>query len=238
MTEYSMPAETRAYAIGDIHGRLDLLLIMHTLILEDAAAVNCRKVLIYLGDYVDRGRDTKGVLDCLIDKPLSGFEIVHLKGNHEDLMLQYLSGEMEGGAWLMNGGDATFRSYGLTVDYFVTEAELDAVRGDFLDALPATHLAFLNELQHCHQVGDYFFVHAGVRPGVPLAAQKPEDLMWIREDFLGSDEPFEKQIIHGHSIMPEVDVCNNRIGIDTGAFMSGKLTCAVIDGSAVRFLQT
>ncbi|MCZ6467059.1 MAG: metallophosphoesterase family protein [Alphaproteobacteria bacterium] len=230
------------YAVGDIHGRVDLLAALHDRILDDAAAVTAgRKVLVYLGDYVDRGPCSFAVVDMLIEAPLEGFEIVHLKGNHEDFLLRFVEEENleEADLWFINGGDATLHSYKvplLTLPFGL--AELETARRAFLAALPPSHMTFFQGLKMFHVEGDYLFVHAGIKPGVPLDEQNEEDLLWIREEFLDSDAAFGHMVVHGHTPAAETDVRPNRIGIDTGAFYTDRLTCLVVEGDSMRFLHT
>jgi serine/threonine protein phosphatase 1 len=231
------PPGTRVYAIGDIHGRLDLLRAIHQLIHEDAYAHQApRNVAVYLGDYIDRGDTSSAVLDCLIDQPLPGFQSVHLLGNHEDSLLQFLTDTGIGPAWLSYGGIATLHSYGVRPP--ASDRELSRVQEELRGKLPERHLAFLRGLALQHIEGDYAFVHAGYRPGVPLAAQVPQDLLWIRDDFLSSNADFGKIVVHGHTIAEQPDVRRNRIGIDTGAFASGTLTSLVLADDKWSFLQT
>lgn len=235
-----VPDGHRVYAIGDIHGRCDLLLQLHRKIVADVRARPgpTRRTLVYLGDYIDRGASSFDVLDVLIHAPLEGFERVHLRGNHEDLMLRFLSGRHDA-IWLHNGGDATLASYGLLASWMVAQpSEMLALRDRLHAAMPSSHLAFLQALRLWHVSGDYYLVHAGVRPGVPLDRQRPADLVWIREPFLLSDDDFGKRVVHGHTITSEPDVRANRIGIDTGAFCTGRLTCLVLEGTNVGFLST
>ena len=237
-----VPDDCRVYAVGDIHGRVDLLEALHDHILDDAAAATAgRKVLVYLGDYVDRGPWSFAVVDTLIEAPLEGFEIVHLKGNHEDFLLRFLEEENleEADLWFINGGDATLHSYKvplLTLPFGL--AELETARRAFLAALPPSHMTFFQGLKMFHVEGDYLFVHAGIKPGVPLDEQNEEDLLWIREEFLDSDAAFGHMVVHGHTPAAETDVRPNRIGIDTGAFYTDRLTCLVVEGESTRFLHT
>ena len=231
--------DTLLYAVGDIHGRLDLLERLHDLITADAAGLAAaRKVLVYLGDYVDRGPESRAVVDLLIEAPLEGLEPVHLLGNHEAFLLTFLADPDEVRVWFMNGGDATLRSYG--VDPWAEpgpEGRPATLHAAFVDALPEAHRAFYSSLQLSHEEGDYLFVHAGVRPGIPLDAQDPEDLIWIRGEFLESGADHGKIVVHGHTPMGEPQVCANRIGIDTGACYGGHLTALVLHGTERRFLQ-
>lgn len=234
----------RVYAIGDIHGRFDLLLKLLTAVREDAARPpagggDWTNVLIYVGDYVDRGPESFEVVDHLVHDPHRGFETVFLKGNHEDLLLRFVDDGVLGEAWMMNGGVATLRSYGVDAAAFVDAPDpLSAARREFSKALPESHRAFFKALKIAHTEGDYIFVHAGLRPGVALGNQKESDLLWIRGEFLDSDADFGGTVVHGHSIRPIPDVQPNRIGIDTGAFYTNRLTCLVLEGEDRRFLQT
>ena len=235
-----IPAGTRVYAIGDIHGTLAPLRELLRLIQEHAAQHNSctRNVVVYLGDYVDRGTDSRRVIDLLLGEPLPGFESVHLKGNHEESLLLFLADEQCGPQWLIYGGDATLYSYGVRPPPPTDLAGLKRARLEFSQKLPPTHLDFLRRLSLLHCEGDYVFVHAGVRPRVRLDRQNPEDLLWIREEFLQSDADFGKVIVHGHSISEAPTVRGNRIGIDTGAYASGRLTCLVLEETHRQFLAT
>ena len=235
-----VPAGVRVYAIGDIHGRLDLLLRLHDLIRRDADISGAaRRVAVYLGDYVDRGPDSYGVVDLLATQPLDGFECVHLKGNHEELMLRFMADGSMARAWLGNGGGATLKSYGVsTLGILLGDSGFQRMRAKLDRTIPNTHRAFYSELNLRHIEGDYLFVHAGIRPGVPLADQEVEDLLWIRQEFLNAEDDFGKIVVHGYSITARPEVKANRIGIDTGAFRSDCLTCLVLDGATRRFLDT
>ncbi|MDA0653778.1 MAG: metallophosphoesterase [Proteobacteria bacterium] len=222
------------YAFGDIHGRADLLGRLHTSVRDDASrAPEPRRIAIYLGDYLDRGENSRGVLDMLPAGPGPGFETVHLCGNHEDFLLRFLEDSGLAEIWLQNGAAATLQSYGIDAHLPQTE-----IRSRLAAALPESHVAFLKGLRRSASVGDYFFVHAGVRPGVALDRQDPRDLMWIRDEFLQSDEDFGKTIVYGHTPRDTVAFEDTRIGIDTMAWASGRLTCLVLAGREQRLLQT
>jgi serine/threonine protein phosphatase 1 len=238
--EPSGPAGTRLYAIGDIHGRLDLLRTLTALIHDDAYRRQApRNVVVYLGDYVDRGRESRAVIDFLLNEPLPGFERIHLRGNHEDVMLRFLTDISAGPSWLNFGGRETLESYGIAAPQPHAEpAALERAQRALAACLPTAHLEFLRGLRLQHEEGDYFFAHAGVKPGVPLDQQREQDLLWIRGEFLSSNAEFGRIVVHGHSISPVPDVRRNRIGIDTGAFMSDRLTCLAIEGTEWSFLQT
>ena len=240
-TEFQLacpPPDTRIYAVGDVHGRADLLAELHKLIAKDAGkAAESRRVIVYLGDYVDRGPDSAGVIDRLIDSPLEGFEQVFLMGNHEQFFLDFLADPAIGPQWVSNGGDATLSSYG--VDVAAGEAaDMAAVSALLQKKMPAEHRAFLEELAVSHCEGDYFFVHAGIRPGVPLSQQSEDDLLWIREPFLDSADAREFVVVHGHSPVEAPEVHDNRIAVDTGAVWSGRLTAAVLHEQDQSFIHT
>jgi len=231
---------TRLYAIGDIHGCIEPLRRLHDIIREHAAAQPvARNAVIYLGDYVDRGPDSRAVIDLLRDNPLGGFECVYLKGNHEASLLQFLDDELHGPQWFAYGGDATLRSYGVSAPHSATDwAGLERARREFAQRLPSEHRDFFSRLRLAHVEDDYMFVHAGVRPEVPLQEQNSDDLLWIRDEFLFSDVEFGKIVVHGHSISEAPIVRHNRIGIDTGAFAGGPLTCLVLEGTSRSFLTS
>ena len=234
------PADTRIYAVGDVHGCAGLLRDLHQLIHEDAYRHQApRNLTVYLGDYIDRGEESRSVLDLLLAEPLPGFEHVHLRGNHEETMLRFLEDVSVGPSWLLYGGAQTLWSYGVRPPVPIGDmGELRRAQRELAERLPRDHLAFLHALPLQHAEGDYLFVHAGVRPGVPLDRQEVNDLLWIRDEFLDSDAEFGKIVVHGHTIAPQPDVRRNRIGVDTGAFASGRLTCLVLEGTDWSFIQT
>lgn len=232
-------ADLRIYVIGDIHGRVDLLRQLHAMIATAAcAAPEPRRRLVYLGDYIDRGSDSREVLDMLAGEPLDGFERVCLKGNHEDAMLRFLDDIAIAPTWFGFGGSATLRSYGLAVPDPRDPTALLQTQRQLAAVLPPAHHRFLRGLERTHAEGDFFFAHAGVRPGVPLDRQSEEDLLWIRDPFLRSTVDFGRIVVHGHSIAREVEFRPNRIGIDTGAYASDRLTCLVIAPVGLSLLQT
>lgn len=240
----STPKNFRLYAVGDIHGRQDLLARLLAMIESDALAhPEKTNRLIFLGDYIDRGVDSCGVIDHLLRPLAPNLKPIFLRGNHEDLLLRFLNDDMEiAPLWLHFGGSATIASYGVNPYPLGTSAEhpqkLQKLREALLKALPSAHRAFIENTLLAVTYGDYYFVHAGVRPGVLLRKQRPEDQMWIRDAFLSHTEAMEKIIVHGHTIRAEVDVQPNRIGIDTGAYASGQLTCLVLDGTERQFFST
>tara|TARA_R100000656_G_C3947787_1_gene127847 strand:+ start:345 stop:1112 length:768 start_codon:yes stop_codon:yes gene_type:complete len=239
-TVATLPAGMRIYAIGDIHGRADLLEDLLTQISRDAANGTVDDMrLIFLGDYVDRGWESRAVLERLTTLSLPPLKTVFLMGNHEEAFLNFLADPQFLDNWRQYGGLETLHSYGLKDLTFRAETSyLQQVHAEFQNALPAAHLTFLKALPLSYEAGDYFFAHAGVRPGIPLAEQSPRDLCWIREEFLTSKVDFGKRIVHGHCPEEEPQVRENRIGIDTGAYITGRLTAVVLEGTDVRFLQT
>lgn len=233
-----VPDGTVVYAIGDVHGRLDLLAALEVRIRQDAdTRAAGRRVIVCLGDYVDRGYESRGVIEHLMAPPPDGFERVCLKGNHEDFMLHFLDDASVGGSWFANGGVETLMSYGVELPAGGADpARAETIRDELSARLPAEHRAFLEALSLVHREGDYLFVHAGIRPGVSVADQDPHDLMWIRGDFLNDPRDHGLVVVHGHTVEPEPQVRANRIGIDTGAYATGRLTALVLEGSAREFL--
>lgn len=231
----------RIYAVGDVHGRLDLLGPLLHDIAEDAIASppTQRPLLIMLGDYVDRGPASKGVVDLILQmKAWAKFEVRALKGNHEEALLQFLVEPTFGSAWFDHGGAATLASYGVQPPAQRTDpAAWQAASEAFAAALPAEHKAFYEGLELMVTVGDYAFVHAGVRPGVPLAEQAERDLLWIRQEFLADRGRFEKVIVHGHTPMEQPQLTPARLGVDTGAYATGVLTAVRLDGEDQRIMQ-
>ncbi len=235
----TVPEGTRIYAIGDIHGRLDLLEALHQKMVVDATDAGFKKILqIFVGDYVDRGADSKGVIDWLINSCPDGWSRVCLKGNHEKMMQDFCENSKVAKYWSELGGLDTLRSYNVDVDLNPNQDEhgIEAIRADFIKKIPVAHWKFVTNLPPNFSVGDYFFVHAGVRPGRVLSEQEEKDMLWIRKEFLDSKIDFGKVIVHGHTPVPQPVVLFNRINIDTGAFMSDRLTCLVLEGDGQRFL--
>lgn len=224
------------YAVGDIHGRIDLLQKLLVRIWSDASVES--NTLVFVGDYVDRGPASKEVVECLVNLRRPGWDVVKLRGNHEQFLLEYLSNPDAYQAWRSFGGAETLLSYGVRPPIFSDSKELLRAHAEFTANLPRSHLAFLTALSYAHTIGDYLFVHAGVRPGIALERQSPEDMLWIREDFLLSDERLEKVIVHGHSPSERPVLRANRIGIDTGAYATNCLTAAKLTGESCMFLST
>jgi serine/threonine protein phosphatase 1 len=232
------PEGLRIYAIGDIHGRADLLDR-----LAQGVEVDLRKghydntITVFVGDYVDRGLDSRGVIDRLArgDFPTP---IVTLRGNHEDVLLRYLDDPAMLDQFAAFGGLATLASYGIDAGREMMRGGAPAVLEAFLARFPDSHRRFLEETGFSAEYGDYFFCHAGVRPHVSLARQDPQDLMWIRYEFLNYPGAFEKVIVHGHTPHARVENLENRINLDTHAFKSGVLTAVVLEGEGRRFIDT
>jgi serine/threonine protein phosphatase 1 len=237
----SVPPDTLVWTIGDIHGRLDLLRPLLSGVLEDfkhSAAE--RKLLIFLGDYVDRGPDSKGVIDLLCRLAESGeVEGRFLRGNHEDRMAMFLEDPGIGPSWCDYGGRDALRSYGVTAPTDRDDAVAwAAASASFNAALSERHRTFLRNLEASISVGDYFFAHAGARPGVALEQQSAYDMMWIRQSFLSDNRAFEKIVVHGHTPADDIQADHRRIGLDTGAYATGVLSAVRLEGSERAALQT
>jgi serine/threonine protein phosphatase 1 len=234
----SIPAGMRIYAVGDIHGRLDLLNELLRRIDDDISSRSTiRPVFVFLGDYVDRGPSSRETIDRLIEHAETS-ESVFLKGNHEQIAISCLRDRALFDHWMRLGGIETLVSYGVSPRGFSDDGQIVRLQAAFHDALPQTHFRFFRDLQNSFACGDFFFAHAGVKPSVELAHQKESDLLWIRQEFLSSNEDFGKIVVHGHTPTRDVEVASNRINIDTGAFATGRLTCLVIDESSLSVIDT
>ncbi len=236
-----VPTGRRVYAVGDIHGRADLLVQLMQDLHEDVArgGFEGRPILVFLGDYIDRGFKSKDVIDVLLGDTMSPFETYFLKGNHEAAMLQFLTDPSIGPRWAEFGGAETLVSYGVRPPRTRTSAEEWAAASEALnEVLPPEHFHFLSNLDLSVRIGDYVFVHAGVRPGVPLDQQTEYDLLWIREDFLDDRRPLGAVIVHGHTPATRPYRDSRRIGVDTGAYLSGRLTAARFEHDGVEFIST
>ncbi len=229
------------YAVGDIHGRLDLLQRMVAKIGADAVQTKTRErpLVIFLGDYIDRGAESRGVIDQIIDLRRQGrFEVRSLKGNHEQALLQFLDDPGFGPSWVGHGGGPSLMSYGIAPPQMRSDEEgWEATRLAFRAALPPEHLEFFKSLELCLVVGDYLFVHAGLRPGVPLSNQAEQDLLWIRGDFLNDSQGFDKMIVHGHTPVDRPYIGRFRIAVDTGAYATGLLSAARLIDQNRDFLE-
>jgi len=237
---YRIPDGTIVYAIGDVHGRIDLLQSLEQRIVEDAATRGAaRRVIVYLGDFVDRGYESRAVIEHLLETEIAGFERVFLMGNHEEYMIRFLEDSSKARGWFANGGIETLMSYGVVAGGSgATDTDLARVQSEFRAALPDSHKAFLAGLPVMHREGDYLFVHAGIRPGVAIEDQDPEDLRWIRRDFLDDKRDYGVVVVHGHTITEHPVDRPNRIGVDTGAYASSRLTCAVLVEDRREFMST
>ncbi len=226
----TLPRGRRVYAVGDVHGCAKRLARLHAMIAEDLARRPvAAPLLLHIGDYVDKGEDSAGVIRLLLRDPVPGVRTINLIGNHERMVRQVLEGDHGARAdWLWCGGRETLASYGL---------DPDAPSEAWATALPPEHRAFLDRgLTLHHREGGYLFVHAGLRPGVPLEAQSEDDLLGIRHDFLQSEADHGVVVVHGHTARFAPEVRDNRINLDTAAWSGGPLTCAVLEGDRLGFL--
>jgi len=225
-----LPRGRRVYAIGDVHGHPDKLRRLHAAIAADLAARPTQfATLVHLGDYIDLGPDSAGVLALLADGPVpAGVRVVNLMGDHERMLVDALNGDRAAATdWLWAGGREALASWGLSPDL---------PREAWEAALPPSHVAFLRGLALTHRDGDYLFVHAGIRPGVPLSDQVKDDLVTMRQPFLWSEDDFGVIVVHGHSSAPSVTIAKNRIALDTGAGLGEKLTCAVLEDEVIGLI--
>jgi len=240
-SRYSVPPGHVVYAVGDVHGRLDLLEKLVGMIEKDRASKahleNCS--LVFLGDYVDRGFQSKQVLDYLQALELDGFDVLCLRGNHEDMMLAFLDDPLDNEGWLHFGGMATLASYDTRPkEDEIGRFDLLKTASLFDDKFPRAHRDFIRSMPLSHRIGDYVFVHAGLRPGIALDAQHPGDLTLIRQEFTGSNYDFGVRVVHGHTGVQNPVVLPGRIAVDTTAYATGRLTAAVLHGESVDFITT
>jgi len=235
--EAQAPQGMRIYTIGDIHGCAGVLDRLHARIEADAENFTGDKLIVYLGDYVDRGPDSRGVIERLIGAVPKGFSARYVKGNHDQALLDFLANSETYRAWRSFGAPETLLSYGVRPPLFDATEKFEEARLALQAALPPAHLSFLRALESVIVFGDYAFVHAGIRPGTSLEDQTDDDLLWIRDDFLNCTTPHEKVVVHGHTPISAPIRLKNRIGVDTGAYATGILSCAVLEGSECRFLQ-
>ncbi|RJF90797.1 metallophosphoesterase [Sphingomonas cavernae] len=234
-----IPDHQRVYAIGDIHGRLDLFeALIEKIDADDAARGDAQTLIILLGDLVDRGPDSAGVVERAIRLGGAGVRVRYLQGNHEEVFLRAVRGDARAVKFLIRiGGRATLASYGITDEEYNT-LEYEDLAALLARRVPAEHIAFLEAFEDLIEVGDYAFVHAGIRPGVELEKQKTADLRWIREEFLNHQGMHARVVVHGHSISEDVERRPNRIGVDTGAFASGRLSAVGLEGDQCWCLST
>lgn len=232
-----IPDGWRIYAIGDVHGCLDQLNRLLDAIKLDINRRASKAHLIFLGDLIDRGPDSAGVMRHLLSGSLPGDGQTFLAGNHEEVLLDCYDGKLERcGPWLQFGGLQTLESYGLSrAEIFERAGQLpDMLR----EVIPAEHVSFIRSFRDYLEIGDYLFVHAGIRPNVALDQQSARDLRWIRSDFLNSAVDHNRLVVHGHSIVPEIDVHHNRICVDTGCYRTGRLSALVLEGTSKGRLES
>jgi serine/threonine protein phosphatase 1 len=235
-----VPDGMRVYAIGDIHGRHDLLVqLLAKMDADNQGREPADTLIIFLGDLIDRGPDSAAVIETAMALKQQGRKVYYLMGNHEEVFLQACRSQDVKTLrfFLKIGGDTTLQSYPITRAEYV-DLDLEQLAQRLPTLVPEAHLSFLESFEDMIVMGDYAFVHAGIRPGVPLKQQKKSDLRWIREEFVGQRGDLEKVIIYGHTIYPDIDERGSRIGIDTGAYASGKLTAIALEGGERWYLQT
>jgi serine/threonine protein phosphatase 1 len=234
----ALPDGLRIYAIGDIHGRFDLLRALYARIAAEIADSPPRESIeIYLGDYIDRGPQSAEVIEWLVSEQPACDRRICLMGNHEDMLIGALDSVSGMPVWLANGAWETLMSYDVIPPMQARGKPVADAHRAFLAALPRSHRAFVESLRMAFECGPYLFVHAGIRPGVSLEEQDVHDVLWIREEFLFSDADFGRIVVHGHTPAEEPEVRPNRINIDTGAVFTGRLTCLVLEGESRRFLH-
>lgn len=225
------------YAIGDVHGRVDLLMRLMEDILADAGAFEGRPEVVYLGDYIDRGEETRSTLDFMMETARwDEIEVVLLIGNHEQMLLNFLGDPTRGPRWMAFGGLQTLMSYGVhALQTTGDEAELTRIRDALAEAM-GPHVDFLEEARLSHLNGNLIFVHAGADPALALEAQHPGNLLWGHEDFGRVPRADGRWVVHGHTVVAEPVAAEGRISVDTGAYFTDRLTAARITPGAVRFL--
>lgn len=239
----TLPAGERVYAIGDIHGHAELLDdLLRQIVADDAGRHPSRTTVVFLGDLMDRGPNSAGVIEKAMafiraNAANPGITVRFLKGNHEEVYLRSASGDERATRhFIRMGGRETILSYPISQDeYEHLSVEELALR--LLTLIPRAHVDFVSDFEDRIVIGDYAFVHAGVRPGVAVADQRKEDLRWIREGFVNDNTPHDKMIVHGHTIFDDVDMQHNRIGVDTGAYRTGKLSALGLEGTDRWILQ-
>ena len=236
---YSVPDGRRIYAIGDIHGRLDLLDRLIGLIeRDDGGRVAADTLIIFLGDFVDRGPDARGVIERAMELSAGPWNTRFLMGNHEEVFLRAIHGDLRALRLMLRiGGRETILSYGVDADNY-RKLGFEELARVLKEKVPEEHVSFLSSFEESIEVGDYLFVHAGIRPGVTIGQQSGTDMRWIRDDFLRHRDSYGKLVIHGHNITDNVDIRSNRIGIDTGAYATGRLTAVGVEKDARWFIST
>jgi serine/threonine protein phosphatase 1 len=233
------PDGHRAYAVGDVHGRLDLLdELLERIASDDRSRGKAKTAIVFLGDLIDRGPESAGVVERLRTYRPDHVKTIFIMGNHEEILLRIVKGETSLIAdWLRFGGAECLRSYGVDPEE-VRQLPRPAAHRLIVERIPEEHVAFLSSFVDSASFGSYLFVHAGIRPGVPLASQSPQDLRWIRQAFLHDETDHGRIVVHGHTICEEVELLPNRIGIDTGAYRTGVLTALAVEGEERWLIQT
>ena len=234
----SAEAGVRVYAFGDVHGRVDLLRPLFSAIAKDAGRTALRSIVVGLGDFIDRGTEPKAVVQTLVEGVL-GCELVSLRGNHEQMLLDFLENPISAGpSWLANGAFETLLSYGVPVRKVsrLAPTELQSMRDALVRNIPPAHLLLLQKMRLSYASCDYLFAHAGVRLKASVESQVARDLLWIRSGFADRDSPFEKVVVHGHTPVNQPYLGRYRINLDTGAYFTNQLSCLVIEGTTIRLL--
>lgn len=228
----------RIYAIGDVHGCLDLLMRLEGKIVADAESTPGDKLIVMLGDLIDRGPASAQVIDHVLSRPPTGFQRICLLGNHESMMLAFIRDPRRGAIWLENGGRETLLSYGLPSDTLLRGVAPRVLENIVASHVPQEHIEFLERLPVLLETPDAVFVHAGLRPGVKFAAQAEDDLIWFRDNYESDYAEFGRPIVHGHMPRTEALVSPFRIAIDTGAYVNGRLTAVrIMPGAAPVLLS-
>lgn len=234
-----VPDGVRVYAFGDVHGCDDLLRRLLPAITDDAKRGSIeRMVLVGLGDYIDRGPNSRVCIELLLREAELWRETVFLRGNHEQTLLDFIENpERIAPMWFEFGGTEFMKSYGIDIGSRKHEIDFRMVRGQLVRSVPLEHLRFVQRTLLHYEIGDYFFVHAGVRLNTPLSAQVAEDFLWIRNGFSDRDDPFEKVVVHGHTPVELPFLGRHRINLDTGAYATGRLTCIALEGASRRLIE-
>jgi serine/threonine protein phosphatase 1 len=228
----------RVYAIGDVHGCASLLSRLAERIAADLSTSPIPTAqAVFLGDYIDRGPASAAILSRLSQRDFP-VPFVALRGNHEQMLLRFLDEPQYLDSWRQFGGLETLHSFGISVSNQLDTASYDVARERLARSITSEVRQFIDETVSHHEIGDYYFCHAGVRPGTPLDAQRDQDLLWIRDDFLSSTADYGKIIVHGHTPVEAPEFHPNRINIDTGAYLTGVLTCLVLEGTTRRLLTS